>query len=937
MRLSLFLFNFLAITYNLMYNKRKPASQLSLCCCDQRGKNHDVRENKMHTERKKQTAFAEREAALQKELQRYKTAFYSEALLLADINISKDLIEEELAGPVNGEKQPLLPLVGLQAPCSFSEFAAAWAKRFVIPEDQAAFCDFLSLPHLQAHYDKGDIRLHIDYDSLSGAKAGERAAHRLTIFMYKAKNGDLIGQCTLRDITEHWKKEQLLQNALTEAQALNQRLLYVDELTGCANKKGFYAKAEQILRRNPHSSFGIYYSDINNLSYVNSTYGYEAGNQLLKYWSGCIQDTLSENEVLGRISGDYFATLLQIDDADRKAEIVNIHKQIVKKVNDFFKAFDPHFHVEIFCGIYLVMPGDLADLSIGRMLNKASIAHKNAKRRGSILAYYNEEQWEKRSRQIEICQHLSASLANGEIEAWLQPQYDCTNGCLVGAEVLCRWFSSFLGAISPAEFIPTLENSGQIYELDYSIWEQTCKYMRKWIDSGQKNMVPLSVNLSRRDILEEDLEAKLLGLLEKYRLTPQMLHLEITESAYMDEAEKLIGVVERLQALGFTIEMDDFGSGYSSLNMLKEVPVDILKMDLRFLAENGHSKKGGNIVSSIIRMAQGMNLLVIAEGVETEEQCTALRNMGCSLMQGYYFAKPMSPAQFEALLQTQETGRMHGKVVDTNLTYIYDILEANSNSSYIFNHYIGSGAIVEYDGEHIETMSMNDEFLAALGDHTGACRSHMKDTLNVFSEADRPKILKAVKKAVQTGRASCETYFPLTEQWVRLTYRHVVRGRSADYLFCEAVNTTEEHVLTAQVNNLSEEVNTQIDMLPTGAFRYEATGAQEFAFISHGMLALLKYPTVEAFQNKFHNNFPEMVYEEDRERVLREIDEQIEETGSLDYCEYRVETGDGKLKWVYDHGHLVKDANGKPWFYVVIGDLEQVRKGRRERKQADEK
>lgn len=890
----------------------------------------------MYTESNKQTAPTEREAALQKELQRYKTAFYSEALLLAEISISKNLIEEELIGWVNGKKRPLLPLVRLQIPCSITEFADAWSKRLVVPEDQIAYRHFLSPEQLQAHYVKGEFCLHFDYDSLAGAKEGGCFARRLTVLMHKNENGELIGQCTVRDITEHWKKEQMLQKELTKAQELNQRLMYVDELTGCANKKGFYAKAEQILRQNPNLSFGIYYSDINNLSYVNNTYGYEVGNQLLKFWSQCLQNMLSENEILGRISGDYFATLLQINDADRKDEIVNEHKQIIKKVRDFFKSFDPHFHVEIFCGIYLVMPGDFEDLSIGRMLNKASIAHKNAKRKGNVVAYYNEEQWEKRSRQIEICQHLSASIANGEIKAWLQPQYDSTNGRLIGAEILCRWFSSFLGTISPAEFIPALENSSQIYELDSYIWEQACQYMRKWMDSGQKNIVPLSVNLSRRDILEEDLESKLLGLLNKYRLTPQMLHLEITESAYMDESEKLIKAVERLQALGFMIEMDDFGSGYSSLNMLKEVPVDILKMDLRFLAENDHSKKGGNIISSIIRMAQSMNLLVIAEGVETEEQNIALRNMGCSMMQGYYFARPMPLDQFEALLQTQETGKMHGKVVDTNLTYLYDIMEANSRSSYIFNHYIGSSAIIEYDGKHIETMSLNDEFLAALGDHTGICRSYMKDTLMIFRDTDRPKALEAIRKAVQTGRASCELYIPLTEQWVRLTYRHVVKGHSADYLFCEAANTTEEHILTAQLNNLSEEVNTQIDMLPTGAFRYEATGAQEFAFISNGMLALLKYPTVEAFQNKFHNNFPEMIYKEDRERVLREINEQITENGNLDYCEYRVETGDGKLKWVYDHGHLVEDANHKLWYYVVIGDLEQVRKGRREKKHTEE-
>lgn len=230
--------------------------------------------------------------------------------------------------------------------------------------------------------------------------------------------------------------------------------------------------------------------------------------------------------------------------------------------------------------------------------------------------------WHKQWRELVISQSIESALENGEISVWLQPQFNFVTNKIIGAEALCRWTHNSLGWISPGEFIPILERTGQISQLDYYIWEQACKLMRKWLDQGSFIPVSVSVNISRIDLLDDKIDNRLVGLLEKYNIPASMLRLEITESAYMSKPEVLIDIVNKLHELGFTVEMDDFGSGFSSLNMLKEVQVDVLKMDLRFLQnqDNSEGGKGRKIIKAVIRMAHELTIPVIAEGVETKQQ-----------------------------------------------------------------------------------------------------------------------------------------------------------------------------------------------------------------------------------------------------------------------------------------------------------------------------
>ncbi len=860
----------------------------------------------------------------------HRDAFYSEAILLYDINLTKDLIEKELYESVDGRLIPLLPLVGMHAPCSYTLFLQLWGKTHVAPEDRKTFMKDTSRERLLSRCMKGKKKLRFEFHSMAAPPNGEHCLMCLTVNFTKNNSGDIIARCVIKDITEQRNIEIHLQEELHQAVTANQRLQFEDELTGFPNKRGFVKSVREILEKKPESDYAICYADIQNLNYVNSTYGYEIGSRLLRFFSQCIAGLQKEVNIVGRVSGGHFATLIKISSESQRKQLEESYKILCDRMRDYCHTIDRHFLARVYAGIYLILPEDIKNMDIERMLDRAAIAQETAKRNGEQrLAYYNDKQWEIRRRQISICQLLNDALANNEVEAWLQPQCDYERGKITGAEVLCRWNSSVLGAISPGEFIPVLEASGQVYELDLYIWEKACSFLRQWLDNG-KSCVPLSVNISRHDINNPEFMEQLLGLLKKYRLSPDKLRLEITESAYMDEPEKLIGIAERLRDKGFTIEMDDFGSGFSSLNMLKEVPVDVLKMDLRFLAHNGQSKKGGNIISSVIRMAQALNLEVIAEGVETSEQAEALRSMGCSVMQGFLFSKAVPLPAFEVMLGSLGTEKPTEKTSAGNISYIYEIMDNSSKSSYIFQHFSSSTAVLEYDGTHLEVMAVNDEYLRTIGDYDAATRRYMQDALALVSLEDRQKALLTVKQAVEKGRASCELYYPSTGQWASITYRHVFKGQAAHYLFSEAVNTSESHRLSDEIKRISTEMNDKIDMLPVGTFRYDADGKQEFDFISVETAMLLNYPSVDALREKFHNNFPEFVYYEDRERVLKEIDEQIADNGHKDYCEYRVETGDGKLKWVFDHGHYVTDENGRHWYYVAIADMDHIKRERDE-------
>ena len=428
-------------------------------------------------------------------------------------------------------------------------------------------------------------------------------------------------------------------------------LVEYDALTGVLSTEGFKKKVDELLRKNPNIPYFLSYNNIRDFKFINDSFGREAGDELLKFWMARSMENLSDNEAIGRITADRFAVLRHIsDDVGMHSDEVNVFEP----VQNFFINQGKENIVQICSGIYVLTPEDYKNIDIDHMLDLARVAEKRIRQsHEGDYEFYNPEQWEKGKRIADIVNYLPSAIHSKSIQVWYQPQVDFNTGRIIGAEALCRWEHSKLGWLQPDEFISTLENAGLIFELDKYIWNKVCMDLKRWNEQGYKRSV--SVNVSRNDFREDrNIPDHFKNLIKKYNLSPEQLRIEITESAYVESPELLIDTTNKLREYGFKVEMDDFGSGYSSLHMLKEVPVDRIKLDLHFLTSNGDPEKSKIIVSCMIQMVNELGLELISEGVETIEQARFLNSKGADIMQGYYFYKPMTVSDFEKELEKSE-------------------------------------------------------------------------------------------------------------------------------------------------------------------------------------------------------------------------------------------------------------------------------------------
>lgn len=410
-----------------------------------------------------------------------------------------------------------------------------------------------------------------------------------------------------------------------------------DNLTGLYSKEGFCHKMDEVLKNRPDILFDVIALDIEHFKLFNDTYGVDEGDQLLKFVARRIVDESGEcNGICARVYADQFLIF-----CERREDYV---KKMVDHINSKMEDYPLDMKVHVKLGVYEIH--DIT-ISVNSMCDRAFIAVKAAKGRyENDVAYYDDSIREKLLREQQIGDDMVHALREEQFDVYFQPKYDLLTEQMTGAEALVRWHHPIKGFMSPAEFIPIFEKNGFITELDMYVWNKSCEYIAKWREKYGE-WVSLSVNVSRKDIYKQNLPEILKDMVKRYGIPPEILHLEITESAYTENPEQLIFIVGQLKKEGFIIEMDDFGSGYSSLNMLAELPIDILKLDMKFLQNKGEQSKNENIMSAIVELAKKINLYVIAEGVEKEKQISMLKSMKCDMVQGYYYAKPMPAEEFE--------------------------------------------------------------------------------------------------------------------------------------------------------------------------------------------------------------------------------------------------------------------------------------------------
>ncbi|MDC7287123.1 EAL domain-containing protein [Blautia schinkii] len=429
---------------------------------------------------------------------------------------------------------------------------------------------------------------------------------------------------------------------LRETAAMINMVQY-DRLTGLYSKEFFYRQVRNILLEYPDREFDIMYSDIENFKLVNDVFGIPAGDRLLCGVADMYKEFVGKDGICGRFNADQFACLIDHQDFYEDELFISATAQI----NSFTNAKN----VSVKWGIYSIKD---KSISVEQMCDRALLAARSIKGQyGKYFAVYDDKLRSKLLREQAITDNMEPALAQGQFEIYLQPKYRIKDGTLSGAEALVRWKHPEWGMQSPGEFIPLFEKNGFITKLDEFVWDRACAVISEWDKLGYPE-IPVSVNVSRADIYNADLPEILINIVNKYKLDPARLHLEITESAYTENPGQIIDTVSHFRELGFIIEMDDFGSGYSSLNMLNKMPLDILKLDMKFIQSETAKPVNQGILRFIMGLARWMNLEVVAEGVETKNQLERLQDIGCDYVQGYYFSKPMPCAEFMELLKGQK-------------------------------------------------------------------------------------------------------------------------------------------------------------------------------------------------------------------------------------------------------------------------------------------
>ena len=487
-----------------------------------------------------------------------------------------------------------------------------------------------------------------------------------------------------------------------------QRVADHDALTGVYSKEAFCRETQQMLANQRPGQWCIVRWNVEKFKLVNSLFGIEAGDTLLCALADGISSHAHEVATYGRYASDHFVVCMAnsserverlVDDVEahlqRAATEVGLTQSIVLSIG-VFPITDCQMQVEEMCAY------------AGMALNTVKGEYNRH------LAYYDDELRQLLVEEQDILDNMDAALENGEFEVYLQPIYRMTTSLPAGAEALVRWNRPGKGIVPPGVFIPLFERIGFISKLDYQILQQVCLILNDRAARGLPEL-SISVNLSRKSLYDPELYDKVVSLTDSYGIKPELFRIEVTESAYMDNAEQLIDTVSKLQAHGFPVLMDDFGSGYSSLNTLREIPVDILKLDMKFM--EGFEKGGrvGTIVSSILRMAKLLGVPVVAEGVETVEQYEFLRSVGCEYTQGFYFARPMPREQFEAFVANPNMPYDQRDFVlgenDINL-----IMGGSPLLDHLMRNVFDASVIYEYEVDGtLELVRANDDYFKLFG------------------------------------------------------------------------------------------------------------------------------------------------------------------------------------------------------------------------------
>ncbi len=420
-----------------------------------------------------------------------------------------------------------------------------------------------------------------------------------------------------------------------------------DDVTGGKNKKEFERITKKLLRGN--GEYVLVYANIDRFKLINETYGNDVGDQILRKIQLLLDNEVVRGETSGRIMADNFGMLMRFNTMKLlKQRLSRINHQMAELADEKGNPYG----IVLYFGVYRIHD---KNMEVSTMLEHANVALKKIGPSYLVpIGIYSKADMNHLEREKMLEMKMQSALEHRCFIPYLQPKYELETETIAGAEALVRWIDPKEGMIYPDEFIPLFEGNGFVTEVDLYMFEEICKLIHKWNEEGRRQ-IPISVNLSRSHFSVPNFFDEYENILKKYNIPPKSIEIELTESLFYNDLSALNDLVSRIHNAGCLCSIDDFGSGYSSLNMLKDVEVDALKLD-RVFFENNVDKRGKDIIQSVIHLAQALELHTISEGVEERAQVEFLKQMNCDLIQGYVFAKPMPIPQFEELAFGEKAG-----------------------------------------------------------------------------------------------------------------------------------------------------------------------------------------------------------------------------------------------------------------------------------------
>lgn len=709
-------------------------------------------------------------------------------------------------------------------------------------------------------------------------------------------------------------------NDITKEKEYEQELkisVYFDSLTGLYNRNAFYDNAKTLLKENPDTVYVAMRFNIGSFKLINDIMGRETGDKVLIMVADVLKDLIPECGLYARFFSDQFQIMIPEGEIEPEIILGTIKREITEK------EIIPH-DVQCYIGIYRITD---RETSIEDICDRAYITCRSIT--GSFkqsIAYYDERMREEMLEEQEICDEAHRAIANNEFCIYYQSVYGIKAKKFVSAEALVRWNHPEKGLISPGKFIPIFEKNGFIAELDVYVLEQVCKYQKKRRELGLEPF-PISVNISRMSLYNPKLFDIINGLTKKYGVDPKYFRIEITESAYNDNPAQLLETVRKLRERSYPVLMDDFGSGYSSLNTLKDIPIDMLKLDMKFMQDFEKNGRVGTIVTSVARMSKWLNLPMLAEGVETKEQYDFLESIGCSYIQGYLFAKPSSEEVFTDLISQGSINVTDYSIENYGIDDDLNQLLGNSGLvSKLIGSVFGGLGIYELTEDRLEVIRVNEGYMQIMGytpdDFTG---EHYNIWEKIYPE-DVHKSKAACLEALKTGkavRATVRRYNRAGELIYLEGIHRKLGGTDESPIFCIAFNDITERIENDKIIKQAKDRTNEI-LDATGAIVIDVDMVNDTDFCSGDIDGFGLSANQLAELIKSDNGFTELVHPDHKEEMIKFHNSEAAERISI---EVMFKVADGSYRWTRFTKKCSYDESGKMLRLMgIINDIDAEKK-----------